>query len=99
MGEEVNGRLYSNSSPFIFKRMLSVIGVNKLWSMDLISWFPGIICFRVSYPLDKILESSSPPGAPMINDSFDFIFFLSFDKVRRWPRVVGAMCARFAIGG
>jgi len=64
--------------------MLSVIGVNELWSVDLISWFPGVIRFQVSYPLDKILEGSSPPGVLMINDPFNLVFFFSFDKVRRW---------------
>ena len=28
----------------------------------------------------------------------DFIFFFSFDQVRWWPRVVGAVYAIFAIG-
>ncbi len=64
---------------------MSVIGVNELWSMDLISWFPGVIRFWIPYPLDKILEGSSPPGAPMIDDSFNLVFFFPFDKVRRWP--------------
>ena len=62
-----------------------MIGVNELWSVDLISWFPSIVCFWISYPLDEILEGSSPAGALMINDPFDFIFFFSFDKVRRGP--------------
>ena len=76
-----------------------MIGVNKLWSVDLISWFPGVIRFWIPYPLDKILEGSSPPGVSMIDNSFNLIFFFSFDQVRRWPRVVGSMCVRFTIGG
>src|SRR5258708_7013321 len=98
MGEEVNGCFCGSSLPFIFKGMLSVIGINELRSMNLISWFPGVICFWVPYPLDEVLESSSPSGASMINDSFDLVFFFSFDKVRRWPRVVGPVCVRFVIG-
>ena len=76
-----------------------VIGVSELWSVDLVSWLPGVIHFQVSYPFDEVLESSSPSGAPMINDPFDLILFFSFDKVRRWPRVVGPVCVRFVIGG
>ena len=62
-----------------------MIGVNELRSMDLVSWFPGVVRFRVSYPLDEVLEGSGPSSASMINDLFDFILFFSFDKVRRWP--------------
>ena len=35
----------------------------------------------------------------VINDSLDFVFFGVFDKVRRWPRVVGPMLYGFAIRG
>ena len=97
MGEGANDWPCDVSPPFIFKGMLLVIGVNKLWSMNLVSWFPGVICFRVPYPLDEVLEGSSPAGTLMINDPFNFIFFFPFDKVRRWPRVVGPMCMHFAI--
>ena len=69
---------------FIFEGMLSVIGVNELWSVDLVSWLPGVVHFWVSHPFDKVLKSSSPSRAPMINDPFDLILFFSFDKVRRW---------------
>src|SRR5258708_206345 len=79
--------------------LLSLIGIYELWGMDLVSWFPGVICFRVSYPFDQVLEGSSPPEAPMINDPFDLVFFFSFNKVRGWPQVVGSVCARFMIGG
>ena len=35
----------------------------------------------------------------MINDGLDLIFFGVFDKVRRWPRVVGSVFDSFAIRG
>src|SRR5229473_8127117 len=98
MGEGANDWPCDVSPPFIFKGMLLVIGVNKLWSMNLISWFPGVVCFWVSHPLNEVLESSSPAGASMINDFFDLVFFFPFDKVRRWPRIVRSMCIRFMIG-
>ncbi len=78
---------------------MSVIGVNELWSVNLVSWFPGVVRFWVPYPLDEVLEGSSPASAPMIDDSFDFVLLLSFNKVRRWPRVVEPMCVCFAIRG
>ena len=75
-----------------------MIGFNKLWSMNLVSWFPGVVRFRVSLPLDEVLEGSSPAGVSMIDHPFYFIFFFPFDKVRGWPRIVGSVCVRFAIG-
>jgi len=86
-------------SPFILEGVLSVIGVNELWSVDLISWFPSIVCFRISYPLDEILEGPRPPYMSMIDNLFNLVFFFSSDKVRRWPQVVGSVCGCFAIGG
>ena len=35
----------------------------------------------------------------VINDGLDLIFFGIFDKVRRWPRVVGPVFCSFAIRG
>jgi hypothetical protein len=35
----------------------------------------------------------------VINNSFDFVFFGVFDKVRRWPRVVGPVFYRLVIRG
>ena len=35
----------------------------------------------------------------VINDGLDLVFFGIFDKVRRWPRVVGPMFYGFMIGG
>jgi len=78
--------------------MLSVIGFNELWSMNLVSWFPGVVRFRIPFPLDEVLEGSSPASISMIDHLFYLIFFFSFDKVRRWPRIVGSVCVRFAIG-
>jgi len=63
--------------------MLSVIGFNELRSMDLVSWLPGVVCFWIPYPLDEILESSSPPDVPVIDHFLHFVLLFSFDKVRR----------------
>jgi hypothetical protein len=35
----------------------------------------------------------------VINDVLDFVFFGVFDKVRRWPHVVGPVFYGFAIRG
>ena len=35
----------------------------------------------------------------VINDGLNFVFFGVFDKVRRWPRVVGPVFYGFVIRG
>ena len=65
----------------------------------MVSRFPCVICIGVALPLDKILELSFTSEVTMINDGLDFIFFGVFDKVGRWPRVVGPAFCSFAIRG
>ena len=67
--------------------------------MYVVSCFPRVVRIGVAFPLDKILELSFASEVTVINDSLDLIFFGVFDKVRRWPRVVGPMFYSFAIGG
>ena len=65
----------------------------------MVSCFPCIICIGIAFPLDKILELSFTSEVTVIDNGFDFIFFGVFDKVRRWPRVVGPVFCSFAIRG
>ncbi len=88
-----------SSAPFIFKRVLSVIGFNEFQCMDLVSWFPSVIGPRVALPFDQVLEGSRPPRMLVINDLLDLIFFFSFNEVWGWSRVIGPMCCRFMIRG
>jgi hypothetical protein len=60
---------------------------------------PCVICIGIALPLDKILKLSFTSEVTVINDSLDFIFFGVFDKVRRWPRVVGPVFCGFTIRG
>ncbi len=78
--------------------MLSVIGFNKVWGMNLISWFPGVVHFRVAPPFDQVLEGLRPPRMSVINDLLDFIFFFSFDEIWGWSRIVRSVYCCFAIG-
>ena len=45
------------------------------------------------------MELSFTSEVTVINDGLDLVFFGVFDKVRRWPRVVGPMFYSFTIGG
>ena len=63
------------------------------------SRFPCVVCIRVSFPFDEVLELSFTSKVTVINDGLDFIFFGVFDKVRRWPRIVGPVFCSFTIRG
>ena len=67
--------------------------------MYVVSCFPCVICIGVSLPFDEVLELSFTAKVAVINDGLDLIFFGVFDKVRRWPRVVGSVFGGFAIRG
>jgi len=59
-------------------------------------WFPCVVTNGVSFPLDKISVSFTP--FLVTCDSFYFIFFFFFDKVRRWFHKVRTMDFSFTIG-
>jgi len=61
-------------------------------------WFPGIVAFGVSLPLDEILESSGSSMTSVAKDTLHFVLLLSSDKVRWWSGEVRAVCGGFAIG-
>ena len=53
----------------------------------------------LKYPFDKVLKLSFTSEVTVINDGLDLILFSIFDKVRRWPCVIGPMFGRFVIRG
>ena len=65
----------------------------------MVSCFPCVVCIGVPFPFDEVLELSFTAKVTVINDGLDLVFFGVFDKVRRWPRVVGPMFCSFAIRG
>ncbi len=67
--------------------------------MDLISWFPCVVAFGVSFPFDKVLESSGSSVLSVCDDSFDFVLFFSVDKVRGWSSKVWAVRSCFVVRG
>ena len=65
----------------------------------MVSCFPCVVCIRVPFPFDEVLELPFTTKMTVINDGLDLILFGIFDKVRRWPRVVGPVFCSFAIRG
>ena len=76
-----------------------MVGLDQCGRVYMVSCFPCVICIGIALPLDKILKLSFTSEMSVINDGLDFVFFGVFDKVRRWPRVVGPMFCSFAIRG
>ena len=57
--------------------------------------FPYVVANGVSFPFDEVLVSLAP--FLVACDCFYFVFFLTFDKVRRWFHEVGAIGLGLAI--
>ncbi len=75
-----------------------LIMLDKFRGMNLISWFPCVVAFRVSLPFNEILKFLRSSKLSVCDDLFDFIFIFSIDKVRWWSGEVWAMCLCFMIG-
>ena len=74
-----------------------LIMLYEIRGMDLVSWFPCIVAFGIPLPFDQVLKSFCPSELSVCDDSFDFVFFFSIDKVRRWLGEVWAMRSCFMI--
>ena len=69
----------SPSSFYAIQRRVPMIKFDELRSVHLVSWFPCIVTFRVPFPFDEVLESSSPPMTSVVHDALHFVFFFSID--------------------
>ena len=56
-----------------------MIKFDEFRSMHLISWFPCVVAFGISFPFDEILESSSPTMTSVVNDALHFILLFTID--------------------
>ena len=54
----------------------------EIWGMHLVSWFPGVVTFRVAPPLYKVLEHSRASMMSVISDLLHLILFFVIDQVR-----------------
>ncbi len=74
-----------------------LIMLDKFRGMNLVSWFPCVVAFGISFPFDEVLQPFRPSELSVCDDSFNFVFFFSIDKVRRWSGEVWAVRSRFMI--
>ena len=76
--------LASRSLPFILEGVALVVFLDQSWGEDILLAFPGIVSHGISFPLDKILETTSLPEIAMIDDGLNLEFFFSINDV--WGR-------------
>ena len=76
-----------------------MIGLDQCGRVHMVSCFPCVVCIGVPFPFDEVLELSFTAKVTVINNGLDLIFFGVFDKIRRWPRVVGPVLRGLAIRG
>ncbi len=73
--------------------------LDKIGGMDLISWFPCVVAFGVSFPFEQVLKPFQSSELSVCDDSFDFVFFFSINEVGRWSGEVWAVRSHFMIWG
>ncbi len=76
-----------------------LIMLDEIRGMDLVSWFPSIITLGVSLPFDQILKSFRTSELSVCDNSFDFVFLLSVNEIRRWSGEVWTVRSRFIVRG
>jgi hypothetical protein len=68
-----------------------VIEFDEVWCVGLISVFPGVVTFRVTFPLDQVLQGLVTSPSPVSADLFHFIFFFLINQIRGRPGEVRAV--------
>ena len=84
---------------YAFQGLALVILPKEIQGMYLVSWFPGVVTFRIALPLYEILEHSSTSMELVISDLFHFILFFIIDQVRWGMGVIWAVGMCFDIWG
>ena len=64
---------------YAFQGPVLVILLKKIQGIHLVSWFPGVVTFRVAPPLYEILECSGRSMVLVISNLFHFILFFFID--------------------
>ena len=63
----------------------------EIQGVHLVSWFPGVVTFRVALPLYEVLECSGTSMELVILNLFYFVLFFIIDQVRWWTGIVWTM--------
>ena len=65
--------------PFIFEGIAPVVLLEEIRGMNILDWFPGVVAFRIPFPLHEVLERSSPPVTSVVDQVFHLVFFCALD--------------------
>jgi hypothetical protein len=68
-----------------------MIEFDEDWGVNLISVFPSVIAFGVTFPFDQILQGLALPPGPMGMYLFHFVLRFSINQVWQWSGEVGAV--------
>ena len=74
-----------------------MIKFDEFRSMHLISWFPCVVTFGVSFPFDEILELSGLAMTSVVYYALHFVLLFAIDQVRWWSGEIGSVCCGFSI--
>src|SRR5258708_15661783 len=83
--------------PFILEAIAVMILLEKVRSVNVLGWFPGVIAFGVPFPLHKVLEHSRLPMTSVVDQVFNLVFFSPLDQVRWRLREIGAVDGIFLV--
>ena len=76
-----------------------MILLKEIQGIHLVSWFPGVVTFRVAPPLYEILEHSGMPVMSVISNLFHFVLFFIIDQIRWGMGVIWTVGMCFDIWG
>ncbi len=75
-----------------------VILFEKVWSVNVLDAFPGVIAFGVAFPFHEVLERSRLSVSSVVHQVFYLILFGSLDEIGWRSGEIGAMDSVFLIG-
>ena len=76
----------------------SVVSFDEIRGVDLVSWLPCVVAFRIAFPFEEVLELSGASMTSVAPYLFYFVFFFSADEVRWWMGEIWAMCSCLIVG-
>jgi hypothetical protein len=80
--------------PYMLQRVTPMIFPKYSWGLDVPNGLPGVVAFRVPFPLDQILELSPPAMMAVVSNRLDFVLLPIIDKVRWGSREVLSILVR-----
>jgi hypothetical protein len=85
--------------PYILKGVALVIVLDYLGALEIGDQLLQVVTFRVSFPLDKVLQMFSPPLTLVAADGLDLVLFFIPHEVQGRSGVVCTVLLRFYIWG